>query len=87
MSYTHTRTEHRTYFIADCVLTRSIDNMCMRRRTGEGLINLVKCFHVVHGRSAHVQRDRGGADSCAFGRGGAGSMIFDFKLKGAFHVF
>ena len=29
----------------------------------------------------HAQRDRGGADSCAFGRGGAGSMTFDLQTK------
>ena len=49
ITHTRTRTEHRTYFISDLVssqtaFTWSIDNMCMRRRTGEGLINLVRAF-------------------------------------------
>ena len=29
---------------------------------------------------AHAQMDRGGADSCAFGRGGAESVTFDLKI-------
>ena len=40
--HTHTHT-HTHVQNTDCVLTRSIDNMCMRR-TGEGLINLVSAF-------------------------------------------
>ena len=31
------------------------------------------------GRYAHAQMDREGADSCAFGRGGAESTTFDLK--------
>ena len=29
---------------------------------------------------ARAQMDRGGADACAFGRGGAKSMTFDLKI-------
>ena len=29
---------------------------------------------------AHAQLDRGGADACAFGRGGAESTTFDLKI-------
>ena len=32
------------------------------------------------GRYAHAQLDRGGADACAFGRGGAESTTFDLKI-------
>ena len=32
------------------------------------------------GRYARAQMDRGGADSCAFGRGGAESTTFDLKI-------
>ena len=32
------------------------------------------------GRYARAQMDRGGADSCAFGRGGAESMTFDLRI-------
>ena len=32
------------------------------------------------GRYAHAQLDRGGADACAFGRGGAESKTFDLKI-------
>ena len=32
------------------------------------------------GRYARAQMDRGGADACAFGRGGAESTTFDLKI-------
>ena len=32
------------------------------------------------GRYAHAQLDRGGADACVFGRGGAESTTFDLKI-------
>ena len=47
VSHTHTHTHVQNTgltYLADCVLTRSIDNMCMRRRTGEGLIKLVSAL-------------------------------------------
>ena len=33
--------------------------------------------HVHNGRYARAQMERGGADACAFGRGGAESTTFD----------
>ena len=43
-THTHTYRTQDLLYLADCVLTRSIDNMCMRRRTGEGLIKLVSAL-------------------------------------------
>ena len=57
--------------------------MCMRRRTGEGLIKLVSAF-TWSTDDMRMGADRGGADSCAFGRGGAGSMTFDLQTEWGF---
>ena len=44
-----------------------------------GLVPRLK-FTWHDGRYAHAQFDRGGADACAFGRGGAESTTFDLKI-------
>ena len=86
ISYTHTHTHTHTGLtlsrqFADCV--HVVDRQYVhvhaqkdRCRGGAG-----QCVHVVNRRYAHAHRDRGGADSCAFGRCGADSMTFDLKTK------
>jgi hypothetical protein len=48
------------------------------------LVSAQTAFTWYDGLYAHAQKDRGGADSCAFGRGGADSMTFDLKTKYGF---
>ena len=63
--YAHTNRDHLTTMIlhtTDRHKTYQLSRQCADR---------------VHGRYARAQMDRGGADACAFGRGGAESTTFD----------
>ena len=56
------------------MLTQSLDT-----KLTNYLGSALTAFTWHDGRYAHVQMDRGGADSCAFGKGGAESTTFDCK--------
>ena len=90
ITHTHTyRTQDLLYLVSSqTAFTWLTDQTictcaCAGRRQVQGIGRgrAGQCVHVVNRRYAHAHRDRGGADSCAFGRGGADSMTFDLKTK------
>ena len=90
VSHTHThtyRTQDLLYLVSSqTAFTWLTDQTictcaCAGQVQGIGRGRAGQCVHVVNRRYAHAHRDRGGADSCAFGRGGADSMTFDLKTK------
>ena len=71
--HAHTNRDHLT--LLTCYFITTITDTKLNNYLGSALT----VFTWQDGRYAHAQMDRGGADSCAFGRGWAESTTFDLK--------
>ena len=67
--------------IMECVAVRIVSHTRHRHKTLTNYFRSAKSSCGMHdGRNACPQMDKGGADACVFGRGGAESMTFDLKI-------